>query len=78
MTQVGRGLKGAIISCVIVFCDFDRVFCASKYLQMIRAFVIAMRNDNAAVACFSNQNLAEIEWSSQQSFETSLDGRLHR
>src|SRR5206468_13123276 len=77
MTQVGRRLKATIISRVIVFCDFDRVFCAPKYLQLIQHSVIAMQQDETPGRCFLNNDLTEIRRRSQHSLETSLDRIWH-
>ncbi|PYL70309.1 MAG: hypothetical protein DMF28_00065 [Verrucomicrobia bacterium] len=77
MTQVGRGFKWPILSNVVVFCDLDRVFWASKSLQPIHRFVIAMRQDKALGRCFFNQNLTETEWSTQRTFEQRVDGVRH-
>ena len=55
MSQVRRGFERTIISRVIVFCDFDRVFRVSKGLQLVERFVIAMRQNKPSLGRLLNR-----------------------
>ena len=50
MSHVRGRFEWAIVSRVIVFCDFDRVLLVSKCLQPLQQFVIVMRQDKTVAA----------------------------
>ena len=65
MSQVWRRFERTIVSRVIVFCDFDRVFRVSIRLQLIKRFVIAMQQDETGALFLFHQDLTEIKWRSK-------------
>ena len=61
MPQVRRRFERAIVSRIVVLCDFDRVLRVLIRLQLIERCVIAMQQDKTSARSLFDQDLTELK-----------------